>query len=197
MKLDVPFYFSKTDSDCGPVALKMALEYFGESHSVEELKMEERALESSMVWSSGIARAARKLGFPVRLISISNFKMDDLDFYKKHANDKAKIVLAELSAEMRELGVEVEERSMALDELLGFVSKDSIPIALVNWFVISGRDGFHGHFLPITGYDEEYVYVHNPGIANAMHHMPIKRELFLSAWESKGTDKDAIIVSRK
>jgi hypothetical protein len=53
MKLDVPFYFSKTDSDCGPVALKMALEYLGSLISWKSLKMEERALECSMVWSSG------------------------------------------------------------------------------------------------------------------------------------------------
>jgi hypothetical protein len=64
----------------------------------------------------------------------------------------------------------VEERSMALDELLGFVSKDSIPIALVNWFVISGRDGFHGALPSITDMTKSTFMWHNPGIANAMHH---------------------------
>ena len=37
MKLNVPYIKSKTDIDCGQLALKMVLEYFGEKKEVDEL----------------------------------------------------------------------------------------------------------------------------------------------------------------
>ncbi len=196
MKIDVPYYASKKDTDCGPLALKMALEYLGEDHSFEEIAEKERQLDSGMVWSGGIARAAKKFGFPVKLISISNFSHEenDIEFYKKYADNKAMIVLKELS---EELGDTVEEKDMSIEELLKFVSEDSVPIVLVNWYVIAEKEGFNGHFLPVVGYDEENIYVHNPGLARAQAYLPIKRDLFVKAWESKGTDKDTIVIFRK
>ncbi len=198
MKLNVPFHKSIKDTDCGPLALKMVLEYFGEKHSFEELAELERTIDAGLVWSLGIARAAKRLGFNVKFISSSNFSLeDDIDYYKKYANDKAKIILKELNDELKKLNVKIEEKQMKLDELLGFVTKNSIPIVLVNWFVLSGKQGYNGHFVPVTGFDEKNVYVHNPGLADAVPHFSIKREIFLKAWESKGTDKDTIIIYRK
>jgi len=199
MKIKVPFYKSKKDTDCGPLALRMALAYLGEKYSFKKIAKEERQLDSGLVWSMGIARASKTLGFQTEVISTTNFnpEEDDIEYYKKYANDKAKIILKELSDELKKIGVEIQERNMSLEELLNYVSKDSIPIVLINWYVISGKEGYSGHFLPITGYDKENVYVHNPGIANAMAYLPIKRNLFVKAWESKGTDKDTIIIHRK
>lgn len=199
MKLNVPFYKSQTNTDCGPLALKMTLEYLGKKLSFEEISKKERQLDSGLVWSAGIARAAKIFGFPAKIISMTNFNQetDDIEYYKKYSNDKCKIVLKELLEEVRKIGVEVQERDMPLKELLDYVSENSIPIVLINWKIVAGKKGFSGHFLPITGYDEENVYVHNPGLASPMAHFPIKRELFVKAWESKGTDKDVIIIYKK
>jgi hypothetical protein len=198
MKLSVPFYSSKKDTDCGPLALKMVLEYFGETHEFEELAKLEKQLETGLVWSVGIARAAKKLGFSVKLISTSNFSHEeDIDYYKKYANDKGRLLLKEISKEIKELGVEVVEKDMTIEELLSKITKRSVPIVLINWYVISGKQGFSGHFVPITDYDEKYIYIHNPGLASPKAHMPIERNLFLKAWESKGTDKDTVIIQGK
>ncbi len=199
MKIKVPFYKSEKDTDCGPLALRMALAYLGEEHTFKEISEEERQIDTGLVWSIGIARAAKKLGFKTKFISTTNFnpEEDDIEYYKKYSHDKAKIILKELSDEIKEMQIEVQEKNMSLKKLLNYVSKDSIPIALVNWFVIAGKDGFSGHFLTITGYDDENVYVHNPGIVSPMAYLPIKRDLFLKAWESKGTDKDTIVIYRK
>jgi len=199
MLLDVPFYASTQDTDCGPLALKMALAYLGEEHSFNKLSKLERQLSTGLVWSAGIARAARKLGFKVIMSSTTNFtpEEDDIEYYKKYAKDKGMIILKELIKEIRTQGVEIREENMSLNELLHYVTEDSLPIVLVNWYVIAGKEGFSGHFLPVTGYDETHVYVHNPGLANAKAHLPLTRELFVKAWESKGTDKDTIIIFRK
>jgi len=199
MKLSVPYFKSKKDTDCGPLALKMALEYLGESHPFQLISEYEKQIETGLVWSVGIARASKKFGFPTKFISTSNFNPEenDIEYYKKYSNNNAMLVLKKLSDEIKEIGVEIQEKNMPLEELLTFVSDDSIPIVLINWYVISGKDGFSGHFLPVTGYDEHHVYVHNPGMKNAQEFLPIARDIFLKAWESKGTDKDTIIISRK
>lgn len=199
MKLKVPFYKSEKDTDCGPLSLKMSLEYLGKVYSFEQISKEERQIDTGLVWSAGIARASKQFGFLTKFISTSNFSHEesDIEYYKKYSNNTAKIVLKEIFDEIRKVGVEIQERNMLLDELLSYVSSNSIPIVLVNWNAIVGKEGFSGHFFPITGYDEENVYVHNPGIVSAMPYLPIKRSLFLHAWESKGTDKDTIIIFRK
>ena len=199
IKINVPFYKSKKEADCGPLALKMILKYFGENHSFEELSELEKALDSGMVWSLGIARAAKKLGFPVKFISDKNFNFeeDEIDFYKKYADNKAMLILKKLKKDAKKLGIKIQKKNIPIEELLTYVSKNSIPIVLINWYVISGKRGFNGHFLPITGYDNKKIYVHNPGLASAQSYLPIKRELFLKAWESKGTNKDTIIIYRK
>ncbi len=197
MMINVPFYRSEKDIDCGPIALKMALEYLGEEHSMEEISILEKRLKSGLVWSTGIALASEKLGFPARFISISNFIPEDIEYYKKYADDKSKLILKEIQDELKNLGAKMEERNIALSELLNYVSENSVPIVLLDWHVISGKEGYQGHYVPVTGYDDENVYVHNPGIANAMAFMPIKREVFLKAWEAKGTDKDTIIIYKK
>ncbi len=199
MQIPVPFYKSSKDTDCGPLALQMSLEFLGEKHSFEEIAEKERQIDTGIVWSAGIARASRLLGFPTTFISTSNFSHEenDIDYYQKYAHDRAKIILRELHDEIKKMDITIRERDMSLGELLSYVSKDSIPIVLVNWYVLADREGFSGHFLPITGYDEEHIYVHNPGLASAMPYLPIKKEIFVRAWESKGTDKDTIIIYRK
>jgi predicted double-glycine peptidase len=199
MKIDVPFFKSIRDTDCGPMVLKMVLGYFGEDYSFEEISEAERQLDSGMVWTAGIARGARKFGFDVKIISTTNFSHDDddIDYYDKYSGDDGMRILGELLAESREIGVEFVEEDMNLEKLLSCISVDSVPIVLVNWFSLAGREGYNGHFLVVVGYDDEYVYVHNPGLASAMAYMPIKRSDFLRAWEFKGTDKDCVVVFRK
>ena len=123
MKIDVPFYKSKKDTDCGPLALRMALAYLGERYTFKKIADKERQIDTGLVWSAGIARAAKILGFRTKLISTTNFSQEenDIDYYKKYSNDRAKIVLKELSDEIKKIGVEVEERDMSLKDLLNYV----------------------------------------------------------------------------
>ena len=91
----------------------------------------------------------------------------------------------------------MEERSLSLEELLSKVSRNCIPIVLLDWSKIKGTLDFIGHFIPIIGYDEENVYVHNQGFHNTQAFLPIKRELFEEARKAKGTDEDITFIYRK
>ncbi len=182
MKLKVPFYKSQLETDCGPVVLKMVLEFLGEKHSIQELSKKEKQLDSGLVWSLGIARAAKLLGFPTKLISITNFSHEEnIEFYEKYKGDKGMLLLEKLKKEVKEMNIEIKNKDLSLKELLSYVSENSVPIVLVNWYSIVNKKGFTGHFLPITGHDSDFVYVHNPGLANAMPYLPIKKSIFVKA----------------
>ncbi len=96
-------------------------------------------------------------------------------------------------------GVKLEERGVDLEELLGKIGNNSLPIILLDWNVVKEeRDkGYKGHFVPVVGYDEESIYVHNHGLNNPTPFLPIKRDIFEEARKAKGTDEDIIIVHNK
>ena len=70
---------------------------------------------------------------------------------------------------------------------------------LLDWNVIKGcpEKGYQGHFVPITGYDENNVYVHNHGMLNPSPYFTIPREVFDEARKSKGTDEDVLFIMPK
>lgn len=199
MKLDVPFYLQTKELNCGPVALKMALEFLGEKYSTKDMEKEVEIKEGKAVSTLKLAIAARKLGFKVEFYSKTlglnkeNLKMD---FYKQY-NDLDESESQKLFNEAREIGVELYEKTLSLEEIINNIREDRIMIVLLDWNVIKGKEGFQGHFVPIVGYDEENFYIHNHGFLNPEAFMPMKRELFDKARKSKGTDEDIVIIHRK
>jgi hypothetical protein len=200
MKLDVPFYKQTTPLNCGPVALKMVLDYFDEEIDVKVLEERVGIKESKGVSTVQIAIASKLFGYKTKLLS-KNLSMDksnfDLEFYKRYYDDLSDI--EKLVGRAKDIGVEIEERSIELDELLGYVSRDSVLIVLLDWNVAMERKekGYQGHFVVVTGYEDENVIVHNHGMKDTKKDMEIKKELFDEARKAKGTDEDVIIIMGK
>ena len=200
MILEVPFYKQTTSLNCGPVALKMVIAYFGKDEPIKLLEEKTGIKEGKGVSTLQIAIAAASLGYHADFYSkhiLFNEENLKYQFYQKHSNidlEQSKILLDDA----RRLGVKIHEKTLSLEELLGFVTKDSIPIILLNWNVIKGEKekDYQGHFVPIVGYDKQNVYVHNHGLKNTQKFMPIKRRTFDEARKAKGTDEDVVIVYR-
>ncbi len=195
MKLNIPFHKSEKDTECAQRALQMVLEYFGEKHSIKELSKLTKQLPSGMTWTAGIARASKKLRFNTKIISKQNFshEEDNIEYYKKHIKEMS--TLHELIKENKQLGIPSKEKDLSITQLTKLLTKNSIPIILINWNILTKKKNYQGHFVVLSGHDEKNIYIHNPGIAKAQAFMPIKKELFKKAWESKGTDKDLILIS--
>ena len=64
-----------------------------------------------------------------------------------------------------EEGGKVMERSVPLPEILSALTPTSIPIILLDMNAITGPSGveYQGHFVPIIGFCEEGVIIHNQG----------------------------------
>lgn len=202
MKLNIPFYKQESKNDCGPTALQMVLEYLEEKHSREELVNLVYSDKSGTTWTLGLAVAAAKLGFKTELYSKhlgfnpENYK---LEFYQKEADNKdlSKLKLEQLRLEANELGIKMQEETLTLSKLLSKISESCVAIILLDWSKIKQTNEFIGHFVPIVGYDDENVYVHNQGFHNPGKFIKINRDLFDEARKSKGTDEDIVYIYRK
>jgi len=200
MRLKVPFYKQTTSTNCGPVALQMVLSYFGEDPGLDVVEEKVGIRERKAVSTIQLAIASGAFGFGTRFLSkILGFdeKHMELDFYKKYKDTL--VDHSELIARARDLGVELEEKCVGLDEFLSYIGEDSLVIVLLDWNIVKGEKerGYQGHFVVVTGWDEENVYVHNHGFRDPMSNMTIPKEVFDEARKAQGTDEDFVVVRKK
>ena len=199
MRLDVPFYPQTTEMNCGPYALKMVLAFFGEEISIQILEQRTGIKEAKGVMTIQIATAAALSGYRTEFYSKQlslNPEHLNLEFYQKHQDltlDSEKLIHDALQA-----GVKLEERILSIEKVISHVNEKSIPIVLLDWNIIKGiRGKYHGHFVPIVGYDDTNVYVHNHGLKNPTAFFSIPKELFDEARKAQGTDEDILIVYKE
>jgi len=201
MKLNVPFFKQTTPLNCGPVALQMILSYFGDKTDLKIIEEKTGIKKGRCISTIQIAIASVSLGYKTNYFSKHiGFNPEHLkqEFYKKYGN------LSEersdrLNEEAQNAGVVIQEKIISLNELLSFITPNSIPIVLLDWNILLGKSekGYHGHFVPVVGYDNKNVIIHNHGLNNPKEFLEIEKSLFDSARKAEGTDQDFLIVYRK
>lgn len=200
MKLNVPFYEQTTPLNCGPAALRMILAFLDRDLGLSELEKTVGIKENKGISTLQLATAAASLGYKTTFFSKQvsfNEEHMEMEFYQKYhdteiTNDPDKLV-----HEAKEAGVEIMEKTVTLKEFLTHVTKDSVPIVLLDWNVVNGKDGYQGHFVPVVGHDSNNIYVHNQGLVGTKEFMSIRKDLFDKARKSVGTDEDFLVVYRK
>ncbi len=200
MRLNIPFFKQTTSLNCGPVALKMVLGYFGKEYETEVLERSVGIEDGKGVSTIQIALAAALLGYKTELYSrhiLFNEENKDLEYYKRYGSMNLERS-RELVEKARKAGVKIEEKTFDLEELLSMLNENSVAIVLIDWNIVMNRkeEGYQGHFVPIVGYDDKKVYVHNHGLTDTKEFMQTKREIFDEARKAKGTDEDIMIVNR-
>lgn len=198
MKLEVPFYPQTNETNCGPAALRMILSYFGKDYRLSEIEREAGIEAGKGLYTLQLALAARRLGLSVRFFTRSlgfNSEHLKMDFYQKYSPmNESRMAL--LMQDARTAGILMKECSLTLEEILSYVHRDSLVLVLLDWNSTLKKEGYQGHFVPLVGYDDEFVYVHNPGPQNAQAFVPLTRTIFDEARKARGTDEDLAIISR-
>ena len=201
MRLEIPFYKQTSPLNCGPTALRMVLSYFGKNEGIEILEARTGIKEGKGISTIQIATAAASSGYRTDFYSKHIlFNKENLkhEFYKKYSD--MDLEQSKKGVEnAKEAGVNIQKRTLLLEELLGFVKKDSVPIILLDWNIVKSRKekGYQEHFVPIVGFDEQNVYIHNNGLKDSQEFMSIQKTIFDEARKAEGTDEDIVIVYRK
>ena len=200
MKLNVPFHKQTTLMGCGPAALKMTIDSLGTAIDLKAIESAIGIEELKAVATISLAGAAAKLGFNSILFTKTlevPEEQKNMPFYQKYA-DSGYFRSARKRIEIaRDAGAELHERTLNLKKLLSYVKDGQAIIMLLNWNVINKKEGYQGHFVPLVGYDETHVYVHNSGPKDPEANVKIPLAVFEQARTSPGTDEDIVVISKK
>lgn len=201
MKLNVPFYPQTSATNCGPAALQMILAYLGDIRDLSAIEHQAGIEPGKGVYTIQLALAAARFGFNVAFYTMSlgmNPVHLTMEFYKHYASMNEER-MARLVREAHAAGVALEERPLSLQELLTFVKEACGVVVLLDWNVVRGtpEKGYRGHFVPVVGFDDVSVLVHNPGPHDVQQFVPIAREVFDKARKAVGTDEDILVVRKQ
>lgn len=208
----VPYYRQRLEFTCGPAALMMAM------HALDR-KLPMTAINELRIWREtttvfmtaghggcspyGLALAAHQRGFDVELYMSDR----NVPFVETVRSDLKREVIRQVHKDFLEqladTPVPVFYRALTLAEMREKFEEGGIPIVLVSSYQFDRRKELH--WVVVTGFDEKYVYVHDPyvDVADAKSptdrmHIPVPQRTFdRMARYGKQNRKAALIIKRR
>lgn len=208
-KHTVPFYANTSDdTHCYQAALKMILKYFlpKKEYSWEELEKFTGKKEGLWTWINLGIINMRKLGFDV--IQKSDFDRQAFvdeggDYLKERYGDEVaneQIKHSDIAYEQEVTKEYIQllgnvPQTTSLDEIKQLLDKGYLIICNVNSQALNNRVGYVGHFVVVFGYDEEQLFLHDPGLP-PQENRNVLYEQFKKAWEYPDERSRNIIAFR-
>ncbi len=168
----VPYYNQTLDFTCGPAALMMAMSWLDQEYVSSQHEELQIWRESTTIFMTsghggcgphGLALAARNRGFRVRIFLYPNrtlFENSVRDVTKKKV---ISLVQRDFEEQLESMNVPVTESDFSLEEINDGLKGDEIIVILTSaWFVNGEKTP---HWVVITSIDENYVWYHDPYIA--------------------------------
>jgi ribosomal-protein-alanine acetyltransferase len=206
----VTFYQQTLDFTCGPSSLMMAMHSLDRSFVMDrktELRIWREATTIFMTSGHGgcsphgLALSAHRRGFNTTLYINEDpfaFMVDTVRSLEK--KEVMKLVQEDFIAEVKRQHLKVVGRSLSLSEMETHVKKGRIPIILISSYRMY-REKFP-HWIVVTGFDDKYVYCHDPYIDYEKEKTPIdsinmpilKKDFEKMSRFGKSGQKAAIII---
>jgi len=193
MQLSIPFYKQPTPSSCGPASLQMVFEFLGKKIALSEISSKFKIREKVGVTTISLATASKLFGFKTTFYTESeelSEELFELEYYRPFEAE-LRVEFEEIKAEAKIVGVEIKEHILTLEEIEYHLNNKHALIVLVDWNIISKKEGLQGHFIVLTGYDGEFIYFHN---SNGKANEKITKDIFEKSRKSKGTDGDILVI---
>ena len=173
--LRVPYYEQTLDFTCGPAAVMMAMKALDPGIDLSR-KLEIRIWrESTTVFMTsghggcgpyGLGLAAYHRGFDVELY-VNDERALFIDSVRSDEKKEVmRLVQEDFIEELRRLPIKVSYRALTLDEMYFRFDEGGIPIVLISSYRIYHEK--FPHWVVVTGYDDRYVYVHDPFVDEEM-----------------------------
>ncbi|WP_045226348.1 GNAT family N-acetyltransferase/peptidase C39 family protein [Methyloterricola oryzae] len=206
----VPYYQQTLDFTCGPATLMMAMKALRPELELDR-KLELRIWrESTTVFMTsghggcgpyGLALSAFKRNFDVEV-----FVNDDGALFINSVRDPEKRVVISLVQEdfveeLKGLPVKLVYGALNISDLQAKMEEGGIPLVLISSYRMY-QEKFP-HWVVITGYDERYVYVHDPYVDSSAGKtltdcicLPILKQDFQRMARYGKTGQKAVVIIR-
>ncbi len=205
----VPYYAQTADFTCGPATLMMAMAAHRPGITLDrklELRLWREATTVFMTSGHGgcgpygLALAAWHRGFGVEVFVNAEGALF-LDSVRNPAKKEVmRLVQDDMLEEMRDHGIPLLQQAVGPDRLEQLFSRGGIPLVLISSYRIY-KEKFP-HWVVVTGFDQRFVYVHDPYIDTAAGetiadciNMPIlKRDFAAMARYGRSNLKAVVVV---
>jgi ribosomal-protein-alanine acetyltransferase len=207
----VPYYEQTLEFTCGPSALMMAMHAL--NSDVPFSREQELRLwrESTTIFMTsghggcgpyGLALAAYHRGFSIELYVSERGVMFIDSVRDPEKKEVMSLVQADFIRELIKLPVAIHYNPLGVEELQAHFEQGAIPIVLISSYRMYNEKA--PHWVVVTGFDEKYIYVHDPYIdkeagkstVDSMN-MPIaKKDFDRMARYGKAGQKAALIVKK-
>lgn len=195
MKHKVPFYANTDDgTHCFQACLRMMLKYYlpERDFTWRELDAISAKVENQWTWPTAALLWLNENGFKVRNVETFNYedfaRLGDaylLDYFGRQVGQK-QIDHSDIHQEVRFARafiqkISSETRVPEIIDLQQSLDDGQLPCCNVNSRKLNNEDGYSGHFVVITGYDDDNLILHDPGLPPHKYRVAAK-ELFEQAW---------------
>lgn len=207
-QIPLPFYPVEGDERrCVQAALKQVIVYFlGVEHSFDELDRRTGRPPGCLTWTAQAALLLDDLGLRVKLYTATplDLFLQGPEFLEDHfgPEEAARLLEASHWPAARFASQQVLERGLhacpppGLEELEDQIARGRVPLVLLDLSKLSPlTTAYHGHFVPLTGFDDEAVYYHESSPLRPQAHQRLLKTDFLRAWASPATDRNLLLVS--
>lgn len=192
---DVPFYANTSDdTHCYQAALRSVLKYFlpDEEYTWEELERMTAKKEGLWTWPTQGLLTLQKKGFDV--VDISPFDIQAFvrtggeyllqEYGKEVADEQVKHsdIPQEQALYQEFLQSNTYVRKLpTIADIKAFLDKGYLAICNVNSMALNNKPGYVGHFVVVIGYDNDHLYLHDPGLP-PQEKRQVSFEQFMKAW---------------
>ncbi len=205
--LNIPFY-ANTGPDpnqCFQVSMKSVLDYFlNKEFDVAYLDQITNRKKGKWTTPSQIVPALYDLGLNLRYYSKIDIKpfLEGESFIRKQYGEAADKMLGFIDVDVTISSIKnllkydlFAIKKLGIPEIEANVKNKFVQMAIIDWFKITEVDKpYQGHMVIITGFDDENIYLHNPGPLKAQANMKVTKEKFMEAFNANGTDNDIVVI---
>ena len=207
--LDLPFYKNdKTGVQCYQVSMQIPIKHFLKKEcSLGELDRLTDRRGVFYTYTTQVVPVLYEMGLDVRYYSpidpspmlggesyIREHYGKDADAYLKFTDMESMIKSVKNMLKYNLF----EQRKMTSEEMEDHIRNGHIVLALIDYAKLIGvKANYSGHVVVMTGFDKDNFYIHQCGPENPEPNMKVKKEVFLAAWNTNGTDNDIVVVFGK
>ncbi len=198
MKKEIPFYSNtKDNTHCYQACLKMILKHIFPKKNFTFKKLDKLTNKPKGKWSwypAGLV-SLHKMKLIVKLYSMFDYKkfsQKGEDYiYSLFSKENAEIVIkkSDIPSAVKDTKKMLKRRifqrkRIHFRKVEEFFKKGYDIMLWVNSRLLNRANGFTGHFVVLTGFDKNNIYVHDPGLPPRPNRKVSKKH-FLKAWEYK------------
>jgi len=207
----VPFYGQTLDFTCGPAALLMAMSALNpdvDLNRKSELRIWRESTTIFMMSGHGgcdpygLALAAYRRGFSVEVYVSETGALFVDSVRSQEKKEVMRIVQEDFIAQIRELPIKLHYGTLTVEGLQEHFMDGGVLLVLISSYRIYHEK--FPHWIVVTGFDDRYIYVHDPYVDEAAERSPtdcinmpiLKKDFALMARYGKAGQKAVIILRR-